>query len=461
MTSKPNHLNHDAELDPQKEYKALLRSICWNKGFGLLFVQCSPAEGNRLIARVREDLPEKKIEVLSLKESIDNLYEIVDALPNKDQINTLFIQGIEHSLYEYEKTQLWDEPAERYNYSEKGVPRLLGHLNLGRERFQEHFKFRFVFLVPKFVLKYLMRRAPDFFDWRSGVLEFAMDAERLQEEFQQIFSVRFTWEDCVALAPEQRREEILRIQSLLEESEQTLEQKASLYFEQAYLHTTAGEHEAAISSYDHALELKPDKDAAWYNRGISLSNLGRYEEAISSYDHALELKPDDDTAWTNRGNSLSNLGRYEEAISSYDHALELKPDDNTAWTNRGNSLHNLGRYEEAISSYDHALELKPDQDAAWYNRGNLLHNLGRYEEAISSYDKSLEFLPDCADAFYNKACCYGLQRKIDEAIKHLEQAIDLNPKHRETAKTDSDFDSIRNDDRFQALINETQPLELD
>jgi hypothetical protein len=156
--------NKQVEIDPEEEYQALVRSIRWTDGFGLLFVQCSPAEGERLIARAREDVPEKSIEVLPLTESIDNLYDLVDALPNKDHIDTLFIQGIEHSLYEYEKTQLWDQPEEQYNYGEKGVPRLLGHLNLARERFRDNFKIFFVFLVPKFALKYLIRRAPDLFD---------------------------------------------------------------------------------------------------------------------------------------------------------------------------------------------------------------------------------------------------------------------------------------------------------
>jgi Flp pilus assembly protein TadD len=38
---------------------------------------------------------------------------------------------------------------------------------------------------------------------------------------------------------------------------------------------TAKEYEAAIASYDKALEIKPDKHEAWNNQGIALRNLGR------------------------------------------------------------------------------------------------------------------------------------------------------------------------------------------
>ncbi|KAM3110856.1 TPR end-of-group domain-containing protein [Phormidesmis sp. 146-33] len=34
-------------------------------------------------------------------------------------------------------------------------------------------------------------------------------------------------------------------------------------------------------------------------------------------------------------------------------------------------------------------------------------------------------------------------------------SIALDPKYREMAKTDADFDGIREDDRFQALLDES------
>ncbi len=79
--------------------------------------------------------------------------------------------------------------------------------------------------------------------------------------------------------------------------------------------------------------------------------------------------------------------------------------------------------------------------------------LGRLEEAIASYNQALEIKPNYVNCFYGKACCYSLQCNVDLAIENLQQAINLNPnEYREAAKTDSVFDSIRGDNRFQALI---------
>jgi tetratricopeptide (TPR) repeat protein len=553
MTSTPVNWHEDVALDPAKEYRALVRSLRWTEGFGVLFVQCSVAKGNDLVKQVRQDLAGKTIEVLALKAEDTNLFDCVAELPNLDEINVLFVQGLEHSIYAYEGSQAWDTPSQAYTYSEASVPRLLSHLNLNRELFYKQFKFFLVFLVPTFVLKYVSRRAPDFFDWRSGVLEFPADAETAQREYVRLYlsghhNEYFTW--TVA----RRIQRILEIQTWLDEPEITLEGRANLLFEQALLFYASEKHEEAVASYDKALSIKPDfheacyyrgvslaalghfEEAiasydqvltikpdfhkAWYKRGVSLAALGHFEEAIASYDQVLAIKPDFHEAWYSRGISLAALGRNEEEIANYDKLLEINPDYHAAWNSRGFSLYELGRNEEAISNYDRALELKPDEhfywhnrgvslsvlgrkeeaiidydkalkikpnkyDAwydrgltltalgrneeavasydqvltikpddheAWYKRGVSLYHLGRYEDAIASYDEALGIKPDYASAIFNKACCYALQNQIDPALDCLQQSIALDPQWKEKAKTDTDFDLIRESDRFRAVV---------
>jgi len=221
-----------------------------------------------------------------------------------------------------------------------------------------------------------------------------------------------------------------------------------------------GRYQEAISSFEQAIQIKPEFPEAWNFRGAALSQLGRYEEALASYDKALTIKPDFPEAWYDRGNALSDLRRYEEAIASYDKAIEFKPDYHEAWYNRGMALGNLGHLEEAIASYDKALEFRPDAYQPWNNQGNALTKLGHLEEALISFDKALEIKPDLQQAWYNKARCYALQGNVEQAIQSLQQAINLNPDtYLELAKTDSDFDSFREDERFQALIQEESEQE--
>ncbi|OKH55637.1 tetratricopeptide repeat protein [Scytonema sp. HK-05] len=485
LTDWESDWDDDLPPEPEEVYQDLVRALKRKSGFGLFFVQCTPAEAESFIVKLPQEIPQKKIATLRLVEAIDNLYQRVAEFVKEKPVDILLIKGLEYTLYKYEKRKFGEITEAKFS-NLISVPPILNHLNQQRERFRDDFPFCFVFLLRSFSINYLIHRAPDFFDWRSGVFELPTTPEVVEEESNRLL-LEGDYKKYLQLSPEQKIEKVLEFQELLTEQHQTESRKADLLFELGNLLVAANEYEAAIASYDQVIQFKPDDDSAWNNRGIALGNLGRYEEAVASYDQALKIKPDYDSAWYNRGNALGNLGRYEEAVASYDQALKIKPDDDSAWYNRGIALGNLGRYEEAVASYDQALKFKPDKDSAWYNRGYALQNLGRYEEAVASYDQALKikpddhlawynrgnaldelgrneeaiesfdqalkFKPDKHEAWYNKARCYVVQGNIEQAIENLEKAIHLNPdEYREMAKTDSDFDSIREDERFVALI---------
>jgi hypothetical protein len=169
MTSGLDDLDEDLPADSEEEYQDLVRTLKRKEGFGLLFVRCSPVEGERLIAKIQEDITHKSIEVLRLDQPIDNLYERIAILQNRHQTEVLFITGIENSLVE----DIRPGYGGKGNfYNQDRIPRILNHLNLHRERFRDSFKICFVFLLPLFGLNYFIHRAQDFFDWRSGVFDF-------------------------------------------------------------------------------------------------------------------------------------------------------------------------------------------------------------------------------------------------------------------------------------------------
>ncbi|PZO45949.1 MAG: hypothetical protein DCF15_21040 [Phormidesmis priestleyi] len=204
--------------------------------------------------------------------------------------------------------------------------------------------------------------------------------------------------------------------------------------------------ECKIKSSDFLIDLY------LWKLGDAFYSSNFYEEAIACYDAALAIKPDKHEALYNKGNSLDDLGRREEAIACYDAALAIKPDKHEALSNKGVSLDDLGRREEAIACYDAALAIKPDDHTALSNKGVSLDDLGRREEAIACYDAALSIKPDKHEALYNKACCYSLQGDTDNALRFLQDAIALDAKYQNMAQTDTDFDAIRQDPRFQNLI---------
>ncbi|NET62402.1 MAG: tetratricopeptide repeat protein [Symploca sp. SIO2E6] len=103
-------------------------------------------------------------------------------------------------------------------------------------------------------------------------------------------------------------------------------------------------------------------------------------EAITSYDQAIEIKPDYVNAWNNRGNELGKLGKYTEAIASYEKAIEIKPDHANAWVGRGFALESLKRYDDALESYEKAIQLDSNTKSG-------LHRLITHIDQIILYQR--------------------------------------------------------------------------
>jgi tetratricopeptide (TPR) repeat protein len=127
--------------------------------------------------------------------------------------------------------------------------------------------------------------------------------------------------------------------------------------------------------------------------------------------------------------------------------------DSAIWYNRGIALRQLNKLEASANSYNHAIKLKPDDSQCWYNLGFVFNISGKHTEAIVAYEKVIAIDPNFHQAWYNKACSYAMLANSDLALQNLKTAIKLNITYKYDVKSDTSFDKIRDDKRFQALIN--------
>jgi len=52
--------------------------------------------------------------------------------------------------------------------------------------------------------------------------------------------------------------------------------------------------------HDRAINLEPDYDGSWAQKGLTLVALKKYDEAISNFDRALGLNPRNEQAWNGK-----------------------------------------------------------------------------------------------------------------------------------------------------------------
>ncbi|UCE74881.1 MAG: tetratricopeptide repeat protein [Methanomassiliicoccales archaeon] len=186
-----------------------------------------------------------------------------------------------------------------------------------------------------------------------------------------------------------------------------------------------GELVEALRLFTKACELKPNYDAAWYMRGVILSDQKRNEEALDAFMKALESNIENAKTWYSMGLTLYSLGRYNEEINCYNKAIELRRDFLSAWNNKGATLLHLERYEEANKSYDEVLKIDGNYKLAWNNKGIALKKLKRNEEAMECFTRAVKIDSNYIDAWLNKGIIFLREKRYRNAYHCFEAALKI------------------------------------
>lgn len=226
------------------------------------------------------------------------------------------------------------------------------------------------------------------------------------------------------------------------------------------------EEEANIREADRfsrrAIELAPELGQAHASRGFALFLLKRLEDAQREFQLAIELDPGQYDARYFQARACYQQGELERAAELFEEAARAREDDHEAGYFAAQTYSALGRTDEAEAAYrrvlpviERHLELNPDDARAWTMGAVSYSRLGDREHGLQWAERALEVDPEEAAVRYNVACLYALEGEADQAIACLEHAVKRGYfAHPEWITNDPDLDSLRDDPRFQALLEE-------
>lgn len=143
--------------------------------------------------------------------------------------------------------------------------------------------------------------------------------------------------------------------------------------------------------------------------------------------------------------ALDVLARYGNPETLPDHALYLQ----------GESLRALGQFREALEPLSRAAQGNPDNIHIWLALGWCHKRSGRIDLAIESLEEALSVEPNDALVHYNLACYWSVAKNKRQALVYLSRALDLKDQYRALVADEPDFDTIRSDPSFQALVRVT------
>lgn len=166
-----------------------------------------------------------------------------------------------------------------------------------------------------------------------------------------------------------------------------------------------------------------------------------YLELLSLDEQALKLdvglrRPLVERVFARLG-SLERLGRYDANVAKF----------------KGEACRQLERYDEAIGYLRRAVELTPDDVSVYLALGWCYKRTERLDLAIEVLEAAMAMDQEEGTVHYNLGCYWSLAKNVKLAVRFLASAIELDPRFRELASHESDFDPIRESSEFRAVLS--------
>ncbi len=209
-----------------------------------------------------------------------------------------------------------------------------------------------------------------------------------------------------------------------------------------------------------ALELAPQLSEAHTARAFVLSLHQRYDEAAHEYEEAIRLNPNSFDALYLYGRMAFAAGNMAQSAELFARGAEVQPDDFQCPILGGQALIVLGRHEEGLNAVregirraERRLEIDPRDSRALSLGASALAEIGEVDRGVEWSVRAVEISPDDPAVLINSACLYAKQGRKEEALDYLEKSFGRGFGKRDWIENDPDYDLLRDDPRFQALLD--------
>jgi TolB-like protein/Tfp pilus assembly protein PilF len=203
----------------------------------------------------------------------------------------------------------------------------------------------------------------------------------------------------------------------------------------------------ADREFRQTLTLDPSLVEARFEHAWFLASMGRLPEALAEAQRAVERDPLSVSANLALGSVYSLARQYDQAIAQLNRTIEIEPNDPRAYEFLVGIYERKGMYDEAIRQRQKAAVLLGD-------------NSKRHGGLQRAYQKSgpkgywMWELSEAQrhQAPYEIALVYAQLGNTDQAVAWLEKAYQQRAWQMQQLKILPEWDPIRSDPRFQALL---------
>ena len=178
------------------------------------------------------------------------------------------------------------------------------------------------------------------------------------------------------------------------------------------------------------------------------------EIEIERYERTTSESPNNDRAWSKLGNLYREVKLYDKAVHAFEQASAVDPSNPSYHYQLGSIYTAQKDHANAALAYERVIELDPDNTLAHCALAASYRHLGIDEKADEHVAIARPSMQD--ENEYNRACFEAISGNADEAIKLLSIAMETEQTTQDWIIVDPDLDFIREDERFQALLDQPE-----
>lgn len=296
----------------------------------------------------------------------------------------------------------------------------------------------------------VMIKKENFYSHLINVHPDSEKTQELEEERQKDIEELKEVVDAISLLSDEKKTAQLFIDHIDEFKE---EEEPEFWLDKGKAHFITEDYEEAKRSYEKAIEMFPENEAAeeelqQVEDTLELINKDDWDEddiprlkeeldevieaeffKLGSHlsEQILKMRPDDVGARYQLAYSYMNRDELEKARENLEEVLEQEPSFIDALGNLALIYMKLGELDKAKKAYEEFMEERSDFAPGWNNLGMLYFNEDKYEKALETVQKSLDIDRNYAMGWFSK---YQILRMMDrerEAERCFDKAMDLNP----------------------------------
>lgn len=190
-----------------------------------------------------------------------------------------------------------------------------------------------------------------------------------------------------------------------------------------------GDYDGALNHYTSAIDLNPQIENAYVNRGVIYFQQENFNSGIEDCNHAIELNPQNQRAFVFRGLAQHWNNDFEQASLSFTNAIELDSDDDSVYCLRGSAFLGMDAPYRAIEDFTKAIELAPENAHFLYHRGGAYLEITELDKAIEDLSASIELDAQVVEGYFLRGRVFLEQNKFNEAIYDFTKIVDLEPEY--------------------------------